>query len=176
MKKIILGLTIGLLLISCSSSSSDSSSSGAYRWQFKLNGVLYQWSGSLQDPGGGGGNYVVGGGMNTLVLTKTTPQQMSVSIVFPTASTGNFTFNSSSPGSLGMSIIIQNPNNFTSDSYLTGLGGSMNVNISSLSSTTLLTNPTNPGKVIGTFSGTIQKGGGQLATITDGLFEVYRAQ
>ena len=175
MKKIILGLTIGLLLISCSSSSSDSSSSGAYRWQFKLNGVLYQWSGSLQDPDGGGGNYVVSSGMNTLVLTKTTPQPISVGIQFPTASTGNFTFNSSSPGSLGMSIIIQNQN-LTSDSYLTGLGGSMNVNISSLSSTTLLTNPTNPGKVIGTFSGTIQKGGGQLATITDGLFEVYRAQ
>ena len=173
MKKIILGLTIGLLLISCSSSSSDSSSSGTYRWKFKLNGVLYENSGSLQETVG---NYVVGGGMNTLVLVKTIPQQISVSIVFPTASTGNFTFNSSSPGSLGMSIIIQNPNNFTSDSYLTGLGGSMNVNISSLSSTTLLTNPTNPGKVIGTFSGTIQKGGGQLATITDGLFEVYRAQ
>jgi hypothetical protein len=114
--------------------------------------------------------------MNSLVLAKTTPQQMSVSIFFPTASTGNFTFNSSSPGSLGMSIIITNPDNFTSDSYLTALGGSMNVNISSLSSTTILTNPTNPGKVIGTFSGTIQKGGGQLATITDGLFEVYRAQ
>ena len=160
MKKIILGLTIGLLLISCSSSSSDSSSSGTYRWKFKLNGVLYENSGSLQETVG---NYVVGGGMNTLVLVKTIPQQISVSIVFPTASTGNFTFNSSSPGSLGMSII-------------TALGGSMNVNISSLSSTTLLTNPTNPGKVIGTFSGTIQKGGGQLATITDGLFEVYRAQ
>ena len=173
MKKIILGLTIGLLLISCSSSSSDSSSSGAYRWQFKLNGVLYEHSGSLQETVG---NYVVSSGMNSLVLAKTTPQQMSVSIFFPTASTGNFTFNSSSPGSLGMSIIITNPDNFTSDSYMTALGGSMNVNISSLSSTTLLTNQTNPGKVIGTFSGTIQKGGGQLATITEGLFEVYRAQ
>ena len=86
MKKIILGLTIGLLLISCSSSSSDSSSSGAYRWQFKLNGVLYEHSGSLQETVG---NYVVSSGMNSLVLAKTTPQQMSVSIFFPTASTGN---------------------------------------------------------------------------------------
>ena len=175
MKKIILGLTIGLLFISCSSSSSDSSASGVYKWSFKLDGVLYQWSGSLQDPGDGGGNYVVSSGMNTVILTKNTPQPMSVSIYFPTASTGNFTFNSSSPQSLGLNIIIQNPN-LTSDSYMTGLGGSMNVNISSLSSTTLVTNPTNPGKVIGTFSGTIQKGGGQLATIKDGLFEVVRVQ
>ena len=171
MKKIILGLTIGLLLISCSSSSSDSSASGVNKWQFKLDGVLYQWTETPQD---GGGNYVVSNGSNTLVLTKNTSPVLSVSIYFPTASTGNFTFNSSSPQSLGLNIIIQNPN-LTSDSYMTGLGGSMNVNISSLSSTTLVTNPTNPGKVIGTFSGTIQEGGGHIATVTDGSFEVVRA-
>ena len=46
MKKLLLGLTIGLLLISCSSSNDSSSSSGVYKWRFKLDGVLYEWEGN----------------------------------------------------------------------------------------------------------------------------------
>ena len=54
MKKIIITIIISWLLISCSSSSNDinESTSQTYNWHFKLNGVLYQWSGSLFDEAG----------------------------------------------------------------------------------------------------------------------------
>lgn len=175
MKKIILGLIIGLLLISCSSSSSDSSSSsGVYKWSFKLDGVLYQWQGTIQNPGSGGGQYTALN--NKGMLTLVNNNNMSVGVQFPNVSTGTFTFNSSSPSTQGFNLIIQN-SNLTSDSYLSSLGGSMNVTVTSLSSNTLVTNPTNPGKVIGTFSGTIKKGGSQATySITEGVFEVWRVQ
>jgi hypothetical protein len=59
-----------------------------------------------------------------------------------------------------------------------GFDSSMNVNISSLSNVTFYSNPSNPGKVIGTFSGTIKSviGGSNTATITDGSFEAIRGQ
>jgi hypothetical protein len=60
---------------------------------------------------------------------------------------------------------------------MSAFGGTMNVSITSMSSNTLATNPTNPGKVIGTFSGTIKKGGSQaLYTISEGSFDVIRTQ
>ena len=173
MKKIISLLTMGLLLISCSSSSSNPATSGVYNWSFKLDGVPYQWQGTFQNPGNGGGTYTAIN--NKGMLTLSSNIDVSVGVQFPSVSTGDFTFNSSSPQSTSMTIIIKDPG-ITSSTYMTGLGGTMNVNISSLSSITQATNPTNPGTVIGTFSGTIRKGGGQIATVTDGSFEVARNQ
>ncbi len=171
MKKIILVLTIGLLFISCSSSSDDSSSSGLYKWQFKLDGVLYQWEGTLLNPGDGGGSYNSINNEGFLTLVKTNPS-ISLIIQFPNVATGTSTFNSSSPSTEGFSLILSG-----GAFYDTSFGGSMNVNITSLSSTTQATNPTNPGKVIGTFSGTIKKGGSQTTySITEGIFEVARTQ
>ena len=143
MKKIILALTIGLLLISCSSSDDSGSSSGTYKWSFKLDGVLYQWQGTLQNPNNGGGQYTAIN--NKGILTLVTNNNLSVGIQFPNISSGTFTFNSSNPLTEGFNLIIQN-SNLTSDTYDTSLGGTMNVNITSLSSNTLSTNPTNPGK------------------------------
>jgi hypothetical protein len=169
--------------LSCSSDSSDSSgsggsggspSSGTYKWSFKLDGVLYQWQGTLQNPNDGGGNYAAIN--NKGVLNLTANNDLAVTVQFPNILPGPFTFNSSNPSTEGFSLIIIN-SNFTSDSYLTSLGGTMNVNITSLPSNTLSTNPTNPGKVIGTFSGTIKKGGSQsIYSITEGKFEVLRVQ
>ena len=78
MKKIILLLTLGLFFLSCSSDSSDSSgsggspsSSGTYKWSFKLDGVLYQWSGNHLTAGGAiaaGGQATYSGG--TIALQK----------------------------------------------------------------------------------------------------------
>ena len=175
MKKIILLLTVRLLLISCSSSSNDSSSSGVYKWSFKLDGVLYQWQGTLQNTEGGVGNYNVINNKGMLSLTNDSPQ-ITIGVQFPSSSTGNFIFNSSSPSSQGFNLLIQNQN-LTFNTYDSSFGGTMNVNVASISTNTISTNPTNPGKVIGTFSGTIKKGGSQtLYTITEGSFEAARGQ
>lgn len=165
MKKNIITIIVSLILISCSSSSNDlnESTSQSYNWHFKLNGVLYQWSGGLYDQAGKN-KYTIGSKKLNLVKDN-----LNMIILFPNASTGNFTFNSSS--SNGVSLYFQ----YTSmnwDTYSSIDGGSMTVNVSSISSDSYSSNHSNPGKVIGTFSGTIKKQGGQLSTITDGYFEV----
>ena len=176
MKKIILVLTIGLLFLSCSRPSNDSSpSSGVYKWSFKLDGVLYQWQGTLQNPGDGSGQY--GTANNTGVLSLIANNNLTLSIYFPNVSTGTFTFNSSSSGIDGFLLAFQDfANPIPITTYDTSNGGTMNVTITSLSSNSITTNLTNPGKVIGTFSGTIKKNGSQtISTISEGVFEVWRA-
>lgn len=165
MKKNIITIIVSLLLISCSSSSNDinESTSQSYNWHFKLNGVLYEWSGGLYDQAGQN-YYKVGSKKLNLVKDN-----LNMIILFPNASTGNFTFNSSS--SNGVSLYFQY-SSMNWDIYSSNDGGSMTVNVSSISSDSYSSNPSNPGKVIGTFSGTIKKQGGQLSTITDGYFEV----
>jgi hypothetical protein len=187
MKKIILVLTIGLLFISCSSDSNNSTSLGLYKWRCKINGVLYEWEGNHLT---GGGPYAVGGqstySMGSLALQKlnsgtTNGSGITVSAQFPNNTTGNFVCNSSQP----FSIIItdgnpQNPQGTIS--YSTQFGGTMNVNITSISNDSFVTNPQNPGKVIGTFSGTIGKyvstSPPQITTsvVTEGSFEAVKAQ
>jgi hypothetical protein len=165
MKKIILGITMGLLLISCSSSSNDSSSpAGVFSWSFKLDGVQYQWSGSLTDPNSAGLAQYSGG---NILLTKNLVA--TVGITLSSVSTGNFTCNSTSSSSINIGIVEGIQDLDTSRS-----GSNMNVNISSLSSDTFSTNPLNPGKVIGTFSGTIKDIAGDSHTVTDGSFEAIR--
>ena len=183
MKKIILVLSIALLLVSCSSDSNNSSSSstsGVYKWGFKLDGVVYQWEGN--QPAGGG---TAAGGQatystNSLVLNKTNSSgllNISVGIIFPTTSTGNFVFNSSSSSQTQFNLTVINDNQESYEYYGIDDGVTMNVNISSLSNVTFLTNPTNPGKVIGTFFGTVKSADGtSIATITEGYFEAARLQ
>jgi hypothetical protein len=151
------------------------SSSGIYKWSFKLDGVLYQWEGTLQNLGNGGGTFNALNNKGILSLTRNSPL-LAINIQFPSLSTGNFTFNSSSPATEGFTFIKQNQN-LTSETFTSAFGGTMNVNISSLSPITLAANPTNPGKVVGAFSGTIKKGGSTiLYTISEGIFEVPRIQ
>ena len=151
------------------------SSSGIYKWSFKLDGVLYQWEGTLQNLGNGGGTFNALNNKGILSLTRNSPL-LAINIQFPSLSTGNFTFNSSSPATEGFTFIKQNQN-LTSETFTPAFGGTMNVNISSLSPITLAANPTNPGKVVGAFSGTIKKGGSTiLYTISEGIFEVPRIQ
>ena len=169
MKKIILLLTIGLLFLSCSSPFNDlSSSSSVYKWSFKLDGVLYQWSGGLYDQAGQ--NYYRKG-QAKLLLTK---DNLSVHILFPNSSTGNFTIDNSIGQSSNMMIIFQYTNmDFDIYEISGSIENTMNVNVSSISTDT---NPLNPGKTTGTFSGTIQNPNGQLSTITNGVFEVRTSE
>jgi len=169
MKKIMFGLIMGLLLVSCSKSSSDesASNSGVYKWQFKLNGVLYQWQGNqLNDPNSGGVATYSG---NNLVLQNNTV--VSLAMTFPTSSVGNFTFSGSAGSPLSINLVGQGISGMHSTSY----GGTMNVTISSLSTSAFDTNPTNPGKVIGIFSGTIKSATGSIVSVTEGSFEALRA-
>ena len=163
MKFFLLLLIIGLLFISCSIPSPDSSSS-VYMWSFKLDGVLHQWSGGIYDQAAQ--NYY-DKSQAKLQLIK---DNLRVSILFPNSSTGNFIIDNSTGQSSSMMVIFQYTNmNF--DIYETSgsIENTMNVNVSSISTDT---NPLNPGKTTGTFSGTIQNPNGQLSRITNGSFEV----
>ena len=194
MKRIIfLILAISLIVCSCSnepvdpavansinnsnsnsSSGNTNSNSGVYMWKFKLNGVLYQWSGNHLT---GGGVIAAGGqatySVNAIALQKTNSSGspiLSVTMTFSTSSTGNFVFSST-----GFNITLLNDAQQPTGMYTTGSGATMNVNISSLSNITFTSNPTNPGKVIGTFSGTVKSiSGNTTATITEGTFEAVR--
>jgi hypothetical protein len=184
MKKIILVLTIGLLFLSCSSDSDSSTSSGLYKWRCKIDGVLYEWEGNhLTNQGavlgaGGQSTYAVG----TLALQKINSASagITVSAQLPDNTTGNFVFDSNQ--SFNIIITSGNPQNPQGNiQYSTQFGGTMNVNITSIANNSFATNPQNPGKVIGTFSGTISKfdittGQFTNSLVTDGSFEAVRAQ
>jgi len=111
--------------------------------------------------------------VNAIALQKTNSSGspiISVTMTFSTSSTGNFVFSSS-----GFNITLLNDAQQPTGMYTTGSGATMNVNISSLSNITFTSNPTNPGKVIGTFSGTVKSiSGNTTATITEGTFEAVR--
>ncbi len=152
-----------------------------YKWSFKLDGVLYEWQGNhiLNSNSGGQSTYSI----KSIALQKTNSSNLpiiTVGITFPSASTGDFIFNSlNSNAANAFQITIINNNGSTIDKmYSTTSGGTMNVNISSLSNVTLYSNPLYPGKVIGTFSGTIKPiiGSTNIATITEGSFEAIRGQ
>jgi hypothetical protein len=171
MKKIILVLTIGLLFLSCSSSPNDSSSSSSvYKWSFKLDGVLYKWKSGESIYDDAFNHYKSGN--SVLKLQK---DNLSVSILFPNSSTGNFIINNSTWQSSSMKIFFQYTN-LNIDIYRTDGGAvanTMNVNVSSLS---INSGSLNPGKAIGTFSGTIQNPDGNISTITDGSFSVEASE
>jgi hypothetical protein len=155
------------------------SPSGIYKWSFKLDGVLYEWSGNhITNPNSGGQSTYSGGAIALQKNNSNNLPIITVAMTFPTVSTGNFVFNASA--SQGFQIIFSSNAQQIDAMYSVISGGTMNVNISSLSPNTLYANPGNPGKVIGTFSGTIKKliggSGNSLATISEGKFEAIRGQ
>lgn len=170
MKKIILALTIGFLLVSCSNIPDNSSSTSVYKWQFKLDGVLYKWKSGDSVLEDALNNYKSG---NSLLSLK--KGNLSLFISFPYSSTGNFVMNYSTWQSSVMTIMFEYTN-MDFDIYETNGGNedtNMNVNISYLN---INDDPLNPGKAVGTFAGTIQNPDGNLSTITDGKFEVKASE
>jgi hypothetical protein len=197
MKKIsvVLLSLFAFLVISCenepidpalqvNNSSSNNVNAAIYKWKCKIDGVLYEWEGNhLTNPGGplgAGGQATYAAG--TLALQKVNSASAGISITaqMPNNTTGNFVFNSSQPFNIG--ITNGNPQNPQGNFlYSTQIAGTMNMNISSISNNSFVNNPQNPGKVIGTFSGTIGTASlstGQITTsvVTDGSFEALRAQ
>ncbi|WP_396142579.1 hypothetical protein [Flavobacterium sp.] len=179
-------IAISFVLNSCSNepidpaidpSANNSSSSGIYKWSFKLDGVLYEWSGNhITNPNSDGQSTYSGSAIALQQINSNRTPIITVAMNFPSVSTGDFVFSSSA--SQGFSITFLTDTQQMQSMYSVAAGGTMNVNISSLSANTLYANPTNPGKVIGTFSGTIKKlvGGNSTATITEGTFEAIRGQ
>ena len=163
MKKIILGLTIGLLLISCSSSDGNSSnSSGNFMWRCKINGVLYEWSGNEEENFSEGASLVL---FNSNSLRLMNDDFLISPSNFPSISPGNYTFSQSS----GMSCIAT----FGGETYATGgwLGGVINFTITSVTPYTSDTFDSITNKISGTFSGTLKSfPNGETLTITDGSF------
>jgi hypothetical protein len=169
MKKIVFLLSIVLLFTSCSNISDSPSSSSVYKWQFKLDGVLYKWESEDDIIEDAFNNYKSGN--RQLKLQK---DNLSVSITFPNSSTGNFIIDDSTWQSSSMYIFFRYTN-LDIDIYRTdgGTDNTMSVNVSHLSINSDLLNP---GKAIGTFSGTIQNPDGNLSIITDGKFEVKASE
>jgi hypothetical protein len=164
MKKIILVLTIGLLLISCSSSDGNSSnSSGNFMWRCKINGVLYEWSGNEEE------NFSQGASIdftNSLIL-KNNDLMISPTNFLQNNSPGNYTFSQSS----GKYCVAT----FFGESY-SSYGGSMNFIITSVTPYTSQTYDVISRKLTGTFSGTLKNvdpiTGGTLL-ITEGSFVAF---
>ena len=158
--------------------------SAIYKWGCKIDGVLYEWQGNhLTNQGavlGAGGQSTYAVGSLALQIVNSASAGITVSAQMPNNTTGNFVFNSSQPFIIGITDgNVQNPQGTIL--YSTQFAGTMNVNISSIGNNSFATNPQNPGKVIGTFSGTIGKGSlssGQITTsvVTNGYFEAVRAQ
>lgn len=180
MKKIILGVLLSLLSISCSKSSSDesASNSGVYKWQCKIDGVQYQYSTTTLGAISIYTNGILS--LNSGSKPDGTVDEMMV-IKLPSVSSGNFIINTSGIPNTStapyVSYIHFTPiyTQMVYNQYNTMYGGTMNVNISSLSSNTAQTSPNNLGKVIGTFSGTLRNSpGNKTITITEGSFEALR--
>jgi hypothetical protein len=169
MIKSILGFTIVLFFTSCSDISDSPSSSRVHKWQFKLDGVLYKWESEDDIIEDAFNNYTSGN--RQLKLQK---DNLSVSIIFPNSSTGNFIIDDSTWQSSSMYIFFRYTN-LDIDIYNTDgtANNTMSVNVSHLS---INSDPLNPGKAIGTFSGTIQNPDGNLSIITDGKFEVRASE
>jgi hypothetical protein len=197
MKKIsvVLLSLFAFLVISCenepidpalqvNNSSSNNVNAAIYKWKCKIDGVLYEWEGNhLTNQGaviGAGGQATYAAG--TLALQKVNSASAGITITaqMPNNTSGNFVFNSSQP----FNIVISDGNPLNPQGsifYSTQFTGTINMNIASISNVSFATNPQNPGKVIGTFSGTIGKSSistGQIttSTVTDGSFEAVRAQ
>ena len=176
MKNIIIFSILCLSILSCSKDDKSSASEdGLYRWSCKIDGQLYEWEGNLLQSGVSGQSTY---STSSLALQKTDANNfptITITAIFPSATTGNFEFNSNNSSTSEAFQIVFSDGFQSQGIYSSGSGGTMSVNISSLSGNTLTQNFLNPGKVIGTFSGTIKSvSSNNTLTVTEGEFEAVR--
>ena len=126
MKKLLYIFTT-VLIVACSNEPVFSSDDGLYRWSFKLDGQLYEWEGTLSNDPNNLGASLYGDGLLTLVSQSSSGSEgISVTCMFPTINTGNFTFDSTD----NFQISFNDTNLLSSTIYSTILyGGQINVNI-----------------------------------------------
>jgi len=163
MRQLFLLISFCLIITSCSIPSIPSFPSSDYSWQFKLDGVLYKSECGASQLDDAFTNYKSNN--SVLNLQK---GNLSVSIGLPSNSTGSFVISNTTYQSSRMMIFIQYTS-INTDIYRTNgsIANAINVNVNSLSV---------PGKIKGTFSGTIQNPNGQLSTVSEGRFEVETSE
>ena len=163
MKKLFI-IFFNVFLFSSCSSDDNSTDSGLYKWSFKLDGVLYEWSGDISDAFNGYSVY--SNSEKSLIFSKNIDLYNSVyvSIYLPENGLGNYSLNNSDSFFINISPDISQSINYSISSV-----GTMNVLITSISNSSI------EGKVKGTFSGTIRKIGGEISTVTEGSFEAMKS-
>lgn len=149
MKKLIFALLAGILL-SCSNDSNDSSS-GTIKWKFKMNGVLYEWSGNYPYSQTSGQSSYLGEPTNTPTISLASPiissgnRQVGLTFTFPNESTGTSIIDDSVLGN-SASLVINGQDLYSSYPNL----GEITLNVTQMASST-------NGITKGTFSGTMVK-------------------
>ncbi len=162
MKKYILGFLFIFFIISCSTDSSETSSSDTLKWNFKLDGVQYKWSGNPKDfSSWGSSTYSVKSSTkNTITLFSTQDPIISFDFIVPSLSVGTYTLNS-----IGSAYITDYSGAFityyTTNQYQIVLKiTESNINLDS-------------GKIKGTFSGKLTRENSSGVTIVKNISEGY---
>lgn len=170
MKKLIVALLAGILL-SCSNDSSNSSS-GVTKWSCKVNGVLYEWSGSYPYSQTSGQSSYLGEPASVPMVSLASPivssgnRQIQLILSFQNENLGAHVINGSDFGN--QASIMLNQQSYTTYPSM----AQINLNISQMASA-------NNGITKGTFSGTMVGGSSgtiQTVNITEGSFEAIRIQ
>ena len=170
MKKLIFALLAGILL-SCSNDSSNSSS-GTIKWKFKMDGVLYEWSGNYPYSQTSGQSSYLGEPTNTPTISLASPiissgnRQVGLTFTFSNESTGTSIIDDSVEGN-SASLVINGQDLYSTYPNL----GEITLNVTQVASST-------NGITKGNFSGTMVKATqlSQTVEITEGSFEAIRIQ
>jgi hypothetical protein len=149
-----------------------------------LDGVNYTFTGDYPQGIGGGGTSAgtLNAGIFSLVLNQPIaggyqPFSITISMAMNAPQTGSFVFNSLSPSTNSLIVVkninansVLDPNNIVA-SYI--YGGDVTMNITEFGTTSYTTNPQNPGRIKGNFSGVVQEPNGTEHTIS-GTFDSIR--
>jgi hypothetical protein len=154
-------------------------SSGTLRWSCKVDGVPYEWSGTISSTNGISNyakdeqNATDGNPNGVVALSKTNStnqNELILNFTLPDIRTGAFTLNGTSVNNAAVLTLS------SALSYGTVDGQSMSVNITELSNNTAVTGDLS-GRVRGTFSGSMRQVGSlQTISITEGSFVAIRMQ
>ncbi len=154
-------------------------SSGTLRWRCKVDGVAYEWSGTISSTNGISNyakdeqNATDGNPNGVIALSKTNStnqNELILNLTVPDIRTGAFTLNGTSENNAAVLTLS------SSLSYGTVDGQSISVNITELSNNTAVTGDLS-GRVRGTFSGSMRQVGSlQTISITEGSFVAIRMQ
>jgi hypothetical protein len=149
-----------------------------------LDGVNYTYSGNY--PQGTSSSAMSAGslqaGIFNLVLNQPiaedfSPFAVTIQLALSAPQTGTFVFNSLSPNTNSFTVIkninansLSDPNNIVASSIS---GSEVTLNITEFGTTSYTTNPGNPGRIKGNFSGVIEEANGTEHTIS-GTFDSIR--
>lgn len=145
--------------MSCSNDRNETSS-GTTKWKFKMNGVLYEWSGDSSDPSSFGSSLFSQQNSKTSIeLFSVQDPVISFDFDIPTLNKGSY--------------ILDNFDAYLTDysgtivSYYTNSSCKITLNI------TQIDNDVTPSRIVGTFSGKLTRENSSGATIVKNITEGY---